>query len=111
LVDTNSKCLGVFLLQDGCPIAYVSSKTLTDRQQNYTQVAKEILAVVFGFTWFHEHIYGIPTAILHVEVKTDHKPSLKATAPGLFFQIMTIQKCSINNLVYHSGEQLHTRTV
>ena len=68
-VDASFKGLGAVLLQDGHPVAY-ASKALTDSQQNYAQIEKEILAVVFGCTRFHEYIYGMPT----VEVETDHKP-------------------------------------
>ena len=57
------------LLQEGHPIAY-ASKALTSSQQNYAQIKKEMFAIVFGCTWFHEYIYGIQA----IEVETDHKP-------------------------------------
>jgi len=72
-VDASSRGLGAVLLQDNHPIVY-ASKALTNCQQRYAQIEKEMLAVVFGCTQFHEYIYGMPS----VEVKTDHKP-LEAT--------------------------------
>ena len=68
-VDASSKGLGAVLLQDNHPIAYVS-RVLTSYQQNYAQIEKEMLAVAFGCTMFHEYIFGKPT----IEVETDHKP-------------------------------------
>ena len=68
-VDASSKRLGAILLQNNHPIAY-ASRALTDIQQQYVQIKKEMLAVVFGCTKFHDYIYGIP----NVEVESDHKP-------------------------------------
>jgi len=69
LVDASSKGLRAVLFQDGHPIAY-ELKVLTDSQQNYTQIEKKMLVIVFGCMQFHEYIYGMLT----VEVETDHKP-------------------------------------
>ena len=68
-VDASSKRLGVVLLQDNHQIAY-TSRALTTCQQIYAQIEKEMLAVAFGCTRFHEYIYSMPT----IEVGTDHKP-------------------------------------
>ena len=106
-VDASSTGLGAVLLQEGHPIAY-ASKALTDTQKNYAQIEKEMLAIVFGCTHFHEYIYGMPT----VEVETDHKPleanlkkSLHQAPARLQKMIMTIRKYVIN-LVYRPGKQL-----
>ena len=68
-VDASLKGLGAVLLQEGHPITY-TSKALTHTQQNYAQIEKEMLAILFGCVRFHEYIYGIP----NIEVETDHKP-------------------------------------
>ena len=57
--------LGVVLVQNDHPIAY-ASKALTKVQQNYAQIEKEMLAIVYGCIKFHEYIYGMPNI--------DHKP-------------------------------------
>ena len=57
-VDASSKGLDAVLLQDGHPIAY-ASRALSTTQQRYAQIEKEMLAVVFGCTKFHEYIYGV----------------------------------------------------
>ena len=58
-VDANSKGLGAVHLQNDHLIAY-ASRALTDTQQRYAQIEKEMLAVVFGCTKFHDYIYGMP---------------------------------------------------
>ena len=70
-VDASSKGLGAVLLQNDHPITYTSRALgLTDTQQQYAQIDKEMLAVVFGCTKFHDYIYGVP----NIEVESDHKP-------------------------------------
>ena len=106
-VDASSKGLGAVLLQDNHPIAY-ASKAFTTCQQNYAQIEKELLAIVFGCNKFHDYVYGMPI----IEVETDHKP-LEAILKKPFYQaparlqkmIMSIQKYPIN-LVYRPGKQL-----
>ena len=68
-VDASSKGLGAVLLQNDHPVAY-ASRALTDTQQRYAQIEKEMLAVVYGCTKFYDYIYGMPK----VEVESDHKP-------------------------------------
>ena len=106
-VDASSKGLGAVLLQDNHPIAY-ASKALTPCQQNYAQIEKEMLAIVFGCNKFHDYIYGMPV----IEIETDHKPlesilrkPLYQAPSRLQKMIMSIQKYPIN-LVYRPGKQL-----
>ena len=67
-VDSSSTGLGWVIMQEGQPIAY-GSRALTKTQQNYAQIEKETLAVVFGCKTFHQFVYGRT-----VEVETDHRP-------------------------------------
>ena len=63
-IDASSKGL-----ENDHPIAY-ASKALPKVQRNYAQIEKEMLAIVYGCTKFHEYIYGMP----NIEVESDHKP-------------------------------------
>ena len=60
--------LGTALIQRGKPIAY-ASRTLSDTEQRYAQIEKEMLAVVYGLDKFRHYTYGRDVCIV-----TDHKP-------------------------------------
>ncbi|GBM68622.1 Transposon Ty3-G Gag-Pol polyprotein [Araneus ventricosus] len=68
LVDASQYGLGAVLLQEDHPIAYESS-SLTETQQRYSQIEKELLAIVIGCKKFHYYVYGTKFVI-----ETDHKP-------------------------------------
>ena len=106
-VDASSKGMGAVLLQDQRPIAY-ASKSLTATQQNYAQIEKEMLAIVFGCQKFHDYIYGLP----NIAIETDHKPletilrkPLHAAPARLQRMIMSIQKYPVN-VNYKPGKEL-----
>ena len=66
--DASKKGLGAALLQNGKPIAY-TSRALTDTEQRYAQIEKEMLAIVFALEKFNQYAYG-----RHVRIQSDHKP-------------------------------------
>ena len=51
-VDASSRGIGAVLLQDGKPISF-SSKSLSDCEQRYANIEREMLAVVYGCEKFH----------------------------------------------------------
>ena len=67
--------LRALLLQDGKPVAY-ASRSLSSAETHYAQIEKELLAVVFAFTKFHQYVYS-----KDVIVEPDHKP-LEAILTG-----------------------------
>ena len=67
-VDALSKGLGVVLLQKDIPVA-LASISLTDTEQRYANVEREMLEVVYGCERFHTYIYG-----KRFIVDLDHKP-------------------------------------
>ena len=58
------------LLGDGHVIEY-ASRALTETEQRYAQIEKELLSIVFALEHFHTYVYA-----RHVIVETDHKPLL-----------------------------------
>ena len=55
--DSSKSGLGAVSEQDGHPVAY-ASRALSDTQQQYAQIEKELLAIVFACEKFHQFIYG-----------------------------------------------------
>lgn len=66
--DSSKDGLGACLLQDNHPVSFVS-RSLTETEQNYAQIEKEMLAITFAVKKYHNYIYG-RKFIIH----TDHKP-------------------------------------
>ena len=57
------------------PIA-LASRTLSPSEQNYAQIEKEALALVFGVKRFHQYLYGHKFTLV-----TDHKPLMATLGP------------------------------
>ena len=68
-VDASSKGVGAVLLQNERPVAY-ACKALTPSQENFVQMEKEMLAIVFGCERFYDYLYGQR----EITVESDHKP-------------------------------------
>ena len=71
-VDTSHRGLGAVLPQANGPVEF-ASKLLTATESRYSNIEREILAVLFGLEKFHYYAYGRP-----VVVESDHKLSLKS---------------------------------
>ncbi len=56
-------------MQNGQPVAY-ASRALTEAETRYTQIEKELLAIVFACEHFKYYVYGREA----VNVETDHQP-------------------------------------
>ena len=63
-----SKGFRAALLQGGRPIAY-ASRALTETEQLYAQVEREMLENVYSFKKFNQYTYG-----RHNKIHSDHKP-------------------------------------
>ena len=57
--DASQRGLGACLLQEGEPIAY-ASKSLTDTETRYTNIERELLAIVFTCQLFNTYVLGRP---------------------------------------------------
>ena len=92
-VDASIHGLGATFLQDQGPIEY-RSKLLTDTEARYSNIEREMLAVLHGLEKFHYYAYG-----QHVTVETDHKPlesifkkNFSSAPPRIARMMLRIQK-------------------
>ena len=91
--DASQNVIGSCLLQEGHPVIY-ASRSLTSAEQNYAQIEKELLAIVFACERFHQSVYGND-----IDVQSDHKPleaimtkSLSQTPPRIQRLLIRLQK-------------------
>lgn len=68
--DASQFGLGCCLLQDDKPISF-ASRSLTRAEQNYAQIEKEMLSILFACKKFHFYAYGRTVTVVN-----DHKPLL-----------------------------------
>ena len=66
--EASSTGLDACLLQDRGPVAY-TSRALSETEQRWFQIEKELVAVTFAAEHFHHYFDG-----KEVEVENDHKP-------------------------------------
>jgi len=105
--DASQHGLGACLLQKGKPIAYASC-SLSSSERNYAQIEKELLAIVFACSKFHQYIYGFLT-----RVHSDHKPleaifkkPLHQVSPRLQRMLLRLQKYDLL-IKYVKGKYLY----
>ena len=105
--DASEYGLGLMLTQDGHPVGY-HSRTLNPSEKNYAQIEKEMLAIAYGLTKFHQYTYGKKVTVI-----TDHKPlvSIVKKPIGKATQILQnlLLKTQIYNyeVIYKPGKELH----
>ena len=104
--DASQSGLGACLLQKGKPIAY-ASRSLSPPECKYAQIEKELLAIVFACSKFHQYIYGF-----HTKVQSDHKPlesimlkALHKESPRLQRMLLKLQKYDLE-VHYMKGKDL-----
>ena len=66
--DASIKGLGAVLLQDGRPVRFLS-KSLTATEAGYSNIERELLAVLFACVKLHVYTFG-----RKVDLNTDHNP-------------------------------------
>ena len=105
-VDASPKGLGCALVQQGKPVAF-GSKTLTECQSRYSNIEREMLAVVYGIQRYHTFLYARPFTII-----TDHKPlvsictkPIHAAPPRLQNMLLLIQGYRYK-IKYRPGEDM-----
>lgn len=106
-VDASKDAVGACILQAGKPIAY-ASKSLTETQKRWAQIEKELFAIWFGCSRFHQYVYG-----QLVTVETDHKPLINifkkalADIPNRLQRIMMKLQMYHLNVNFKSGKEMY----
>ena len=72
--DASQKGLGAALLQERRPVSY-TSRCMTNAEQNYALIEKELLVKVFACERFHQCTHG-----RDITVESDHKPTKQTTS-------------------------------
>ena len=92
-VDASQRGLGAVLLQANGLVEF-ASRSLTATESRYSNIEREMLAVLFGLEKFHYYAYG-----RHVVVELDHKPleaifkkHLLSAPPCIARMMLRIQK-------------------
>ena len=105
-VDASNKGLGAVLPQEGKPIAF-ASKALTETEQRYANIERELLAFVFGWERFRIYLYGC-----RFQVESDHKPlemisrkNLIAAPPRLKHMLLRLQEYDLS-IIYQPGQEM-----
>ncbi|KAL1259036.1 hypothetical protein QQF64_009613 [Cirrhinus molitorella] len=93
--DASQHSLGAVCLQDGRPVAF-ASRSLTDTEEHYAQVEKELLGLVFACVKFHDYICGRP-----VTVETDHQPLITILRKPLHTASVRIKQMMLKLQCYH----------
>ena len=93
--DSSQSGMGSVLLQAGHPLAF-ASRALTDAEQAYPQIDKELLACVFAVEKFHQLTYGN-----FVHIKSDHRPLESLFKKSLHKVPSRIQKLMIRLMRYN----------
>ena len=110
--DASKEGLGAVLMQETekewMPVAY-ASRAMTKAEQNYAQIEKELLGIVYACEKFHNYIYGRKFL-----GETDHKPlitiwkkPLSQATPRLQRLLLRLQKYDFD-LEYVPGKYLVT---
>ena len=105
-VDASKDGLGACIMQNEQPIAY-GSRSLTKTEQNYAQIEKEMLAIVYGATKFHQYLYG-----QKVTVESDHraleilfKKPLYLVPPRIAKMMLKVQKYDLH-VMFKPGKEM-----
>ena len=106
-VTIQSDGLGGTIMQNGQPVAF-ASRALTKTEQNYAQIEKEALAIVFSCERFNQYIHGREL----ITVKTDHKPlvpifkkSIHQAPKRLQRMMLRLQKYNLD-IQYQPGPEM-----
>ena len=105
--DASEYGRGSILTQDGHPVGY-HIRALNPSEKNYAQIEKEMLAIAYGLTKFHQYTYGKKVTVI-----TDHKPLVYIVkkpigkAPKRLQNLLLKTQIYNYEVIYKPGKELH----
>ena len=95
--NASKKGLGAVLLQESKPVMCVS-RALTETEQRYSNIERELLAIVFALERLNHYTFGRT-----ITVQSDHQPlqsiwkkSVVSTSPRLQKLLLRLAHCDLN---------------
>ena len=95
--DASKKGLGAVVLQDDKPLIH-ALRAVTETEQCYSNIERELLSVAFALEKFHHYVYGYTAT-----VQTDHKPlisvwkkSIVCNSPRLQRLLLRLSQYDVN---------------
>ena len=98
---------GTLQLQEGKPVAY-ARRASTPAEQNYAQIEKELLAVLFGCDKFDVFTFG-----RFIKIEGDHKPLQTIVRKPIALAPKRLQRMLLKlqqynfELLYRKGSDMH----
>ncbi|KAK2718493.1 hypothetical protein QYM36_005727 [Artemia franciscana] len=106
IVNASQHGLGAQLLVKDETVAF-GSRSLSDTEQIYSQIEKELLSIVFACKHFHQYIFGRKVSVI-----TDHKPlenilrkPISNAPPRLQRMMLAIQPYDLR-FTYRPGQEI-----
>ena len=105
-VDASKQGLGVCLLQSDKPVAY-RSRSLNEAEINYSNIERELLAVVWALECLNQYTYGC-----RIIIHSDHKPLMSICKKPMHMISPRLQRLMLRaykynfTLIYKPGKEL-----
>ncbi|KAK2713127.1 hypothetical protein QYM36_011729 [Artemia franciscana] len=105
-VDASKFGLGATILQNGKTESF-ASRSLNRTEQNYSQIEKELYAILFDCLHYHQYLYGQKFIVV-----SDHKPlqvvlnrPISKSSPRLQRMLLKIQPYDFT-VIFHPGKEI-----
>ena len=90
--DASKKGLGAVLLKESKPVMYMS-RALTETEQRYSNIERELLAIVFAFERLNHYTFGRT-----ITVQSDHQP-----LPSMWKKVYSLSKPKTAKTIVKTG--------
>ncbi|KAK2727616.1 hypothetical protein QYM36_008187 [Artemia franciscana] len=105
-VDASKSGLGAVLIQNENIISF-SSRSLNTTEQKYSQIEKELYAIVFGIRHFHQYLYGHSFVVVtdHKTLETLINRPMQKSSPRLQRMLLQIQPYDLT-VIFRPGKEI-----